>query len=771
MKKYILVVSILTLFTSLSALMDTQESSHTSTVNYQELEQWFAPIMGNQEHMQQVALILCIRERLFEAYVAEKIAKSANQDSVEWDKGIKDLFDAQTATFDTCNDTIKNLLLSADNALENHGSPFTFKDFSLLTEARKECADAFYAYGSTISALNHFLGKLQITVKQLESDKENIELKVLLLIQSKVKQSHKKFDQLANYFRLINSEKIEYIDLDAIDPETILAVKGFYQSQVESLTSLNELSTKVLPRTTLTSNQRERVDRYVAELMSYLTSVLYESNRFTKLLDGLQHIGYDLQKYATTLYENATLLKKLYAHWYNQLYTNLLPESKTIAYPSGAILSLPETIFIINQLLSNNTSKDYQYAIQTLESIIQTSTLTDEYSRIVIANSPSLKSAINQNSDELISKINHELIAQELKFKKYSNKMKQKVENLKQQQLKEQYKAQENLSNILTANCPLIKYMLFDLHLWDMIYATTWHDNRQPYFEWMEPTWHFILPISHLLPALKYYTALLKQHQAHLLPEKGEEPSSEIKAHTKSKKSSIKGKGKKTVPKIQVINKATVLSSVPTDNINQEEPSCSTSLPQPVPQPSTNSSTLKQFANRIRSLLVSSDTVLHRSSDYIAVRQHQSEITNEAMTLIIYNNNDHSVATLPDVKLSVECEQKRTKDRQDDAWDRFHSFSKVVDRYLPYGHFIDSSNQNAQPNINLMAHINLNQLDKDHYAYVIPGKIMGKYYDHTRALADRNTNNVSGFSGAFVYIFDKTTNECVHRCFHEYSRS
>jgi hypothetical protein len=768
MKKYILVVSILTLFTSLSA-MDTQESSHTSTVNYQELEQWFAPIMGNQQHMQQVAFILCIRERLFEAYIAEKIAQCANRDVLEWDRAIKDFFNAQAEALDTSDDTIKNLLLSADNALEEYGSPFTFKDFSLLIETRKECADALYAYGSTISALNHFLDKLQVTVKQLEFDKENTELKVLLLIRSKVKQSGNILNQLVSLI----SRKIEYLDLNVIKPETLLREKDFYQSQVASLASLNEFSTTVLPRTTLTSDQRWRIDRYVAELISHLNSVLHESDRFIKLLDGLKHIGYDLQKYATQIYENATLLKKLYAHWYHQLYTSLSPEYKTIAHSSGTILSLPETIFLINQLLSKNTSKDYQYAIQTLESITQTHGLIYEYSQTAVANSPSLKNLVNrlaQNSDSFITGIDHELTGQELKLKKCSNKMKHKVESFKQEQLKGQFQAQANLSNTLSANCPLIKYTFFDLHLWDLMYATYMQGNQQLSFEWMEPTWHFILPRPQLKPVLEYYVALLKQHQAHVTLQT-EEPSDEIKAHAKNKKSSIKGKDKKTVPKIQ-LHKAKALSTAPTDTTNQEESSCSTPLPARISQQaSTSSSTLKQFANFIRSLLVSSDTVLHRSDDYIAIRQHRGETTNEAMTLIIYNNNAQSPETLPAVKLTCKYEEKRIRTTQDNAWDRFHTFSTIVDRYLERGCYIDYSNQNTQANTTLMAHINLNQLDKDHCAYVIPGKIMGKYYDHTRALADRDTNHLSGFSGAFVYIFDKTTSECVHRCFHESNSS
>jgi hypothetical protein len=771
MKKYII---LLTLFLPLSLSlngMDTQESPHASTASYQELEQRFvAPIMGNQEQMQQVAFILCIRERLLEAYVAEKIAKSANWDLFEWDKATKDLFNIEMLAFNKADDTVKNLLLSADNALEDYGSPFTFKDFSLLTEARKECADALYAYTSTMFALKYFSDNLQVHIAQLQSDGENPELKALLLIGAKVKQINGVLDRLD---RLDLQKKIEYIDLDAIKPNIILESKYSYQYQRKCLISLNEFPNQVLSRITLTPDQRERIDRYVVHLINCLQSILEANDRSIKLTDGLQNIGYDLQKHATRIYENATVLKTLYAHWYNRLYNNLLPEYKIVAYDHRKLLPLPETIFLINQLLSNTTSKDYEYGIQALENVIQTNTLIADYSRTVIANSPELQASLTAKVARSGHPVTLELTAQQLKFQNCSNKMKQKVENLKLERVRKQYQAQEALSSTLAINYPLIKDTLFDLSLWNMMYATIWYDNRQPYFEWMEPTWRFANALPHLEPILKYYITLLKHHKAHATqgtPEINEIASSIPIAkvnNSKSKKSKIKGK--EATRKLKVKKAPTTSSSI--EHIDQEESSCSTSLPASAPQASTNLSTLKQFANKIRSLLVSSDTVLHRSDDYIAIRQHRSETTNEAMTLIIYNDNDQSLETLPNVKLSVEYQQKIIKPHQDDAWDRFHSFSKVVDRYLPYGHFIDSSNQNAQPNNALMSTINLKPLDNNHYAYVIPGKIMGKYYDHTRALADRDIDNVSGFSGAFAYIFDKTTNECVHRCFHEYSRS
>ncbi len=103
-------------------------------------------------------------------------------------------------------------------------------------------------------------------------------------------------------------------------------------------------------------------------------------------------------------------------------------------------------------------------------------------------------------------------------------------------------------------------------------------------------------------------------------------------------------------------------------------------------------------------------------------------------------------------------------------YDKFHQISPLVKNYLKYGYMLDDTMLNT-PGIHQQFCHQLS-LKNSHWALIIEARIIhNSYYDCSSALNDREQNICGHHHGAYVFIFDKESNECIHACFHQTQES
>jgi hypothetical protein len=793
MKKYIVPLLVLCLLPLLISAMDPSYSNSSSLsseveekISIDTLRQWFKPLMDNQQRMKHLAKILYLRERLTEAYLAEKVAAKSNQDAPAWDLIIQELFDAESQVFDEADDMTKALVLGSDSALEAAGSGFTFKDFSLLMIARKELCDGYKAYGLGLNLLKNYLASVQrIITYQTEYLGVDAEIKEFITnLQTKVV----KFDFLVDSSFMANTQ---FLDCTIFKEKTIRALKNDFRSIEQAAPDHTQLIQHIVLPHILMNKPITNIGESIILLNKVLDAVFSAGKRFFALLDTMEETKHVLYKYATDIYERATLFKTSYAFWYHQVYGKSASSDVTIDYSQ-----LPEKLFVLHELLSNSTNKDYSYALAALENNLEASDVVSSYSATIQETNPEAQELLaeqaraERNVQEIIriERLRHQKLS-----KRNGIKSDIKKQAVKKNKILEFCKARRNLSDTITKQSPLIKKLFLDLGLWinrknDIVYSI---DQHEPYFDWLGSDWLLVCPSLALRPVLEYYITLLKSHQSSTSsdePEKSiNKPISIPKSQNKHKKNKKKGKVRELMPNTtsplpEESSSSTSIDVKPAVIEQKLKTEIQETTPLPVVEykpEQVNTSKLKKLADTIRStlltsVLINSEIMLHNSNEYIAIRQYRDKSPSEAMVLILYPDNKahNQIIMSSAVKLSFECNQKKIQANQENgAWDKFHDFSKTIDQYLTTSYVIDNKNQNSDDNKSLMADINLNQLANNYYARIIPGKIMSKFYDHTRAIDDRTVYRLGTFSGAFVYIFDKTTGECIHRCFHESNSS
>jgi len=164
----------------------------------------------------------------------------------------------------------------------------------------------------------------------------------------------------------------------------------------------------------------------------------------------------------------------------------------------------------------------------------------------------------------------------------------------------------------------------------------------------------------------------------------------------------------------------------------------------------------------------SADEVISWGNDFVIINQPPSSF-NHQIGVVLYLQEKNQVPQMK--KLKSYARIRKAQNHIKCKKDNFHDFSYRVEDYLEFGHVVSSSEEVAHDVI--CRQLKKFQLPEDCYAIIIPGKLLcfnpstlnGAQRDR---ILDQNQPGEPGvFAGAFVFIFKKHDNTCVHRCFHQ----
>ncbi len=817
-----------TVLSSISSYSSMTSSSNEITDPVKLIDNYCDELMKqkNQEEIQQILNVLFLREQMFEGFVTEQLAATIQRDIYSFDDAFNIIRQAEQNCFTSTSPYTQNFLKKFDSLIEHDELSFrTLCLFIRMRELLVEKQRHFFEFyeqleqktktllDELIDTKSQNTAQLDITM-QPNNSKSPKALKKQKTRQSKLKSKESKItlSTAQGFLKLLINEIKTIAKNDTKRWTYGILLSPDYKKGKNNVTLIldaleNTMSKLGIPNSILhddTTQQTVYTGKPLCNLLAQ--NILKKINpSFINIINKIAHIYCHISVAfkdmieasdktrqilndcsLADIYEDSASIKSMYSLLYRKLYAIANKQHRTILCDYYTKQELPQEIFLINTLLNTKNKtvikllKDiFNYHLQRIGHLllIPVAQLLNNSSTIIAHH-------ITQTAEKIFFE-QWEVEKATPAIQSYINNDKElKTLNRTENIVFSNISPEEDQQEVLLFNtidqriqqsdyANTIKSLIFYRNLWNKLLNEDDSVRRTGR----------IFPKDVWAPLFFYYRNICKNALAVISTQKDHSssstktiitpPSPEPKETVTTATSSLNNLTTQTT----TVPQQSSCSSSETKQLQQQTPmyhkeptTTTTSSSSTQPSIQTPKQAKRKHFNKCKQALYqlfNADQLVLEDKNHVVIKQtlnpyeqaYKTHNIDDFMTVVIYKTTAQTTLN-PIIFRNYKS-------------DKFHTISPLLKNYLCYGIIIDNKTFLHQyPNIPSF------YLNSDtHYALVLHASVIigNKHiaYHFQRnpdKLANLRTENWSGLHhGAYIFIFDKQTNECIHACFHEQS--